>query len=372
MLHFDTTIAMSRGRWTVRPGRARGSAPTPLLLVLGLLISSAPAVAFHDGGVGTCASCHVMHGESDGQVMIVGGEPLLRAGTATDLCLMCHGGQDGVFGLNPLDPPPERGAGNFVFLYEDNLNDGPDGLTNPIPGEAAGHNIVSFDYGVASESRWSESPGGTFPVESLGCTSCHDPHGNTSFRMLNGTGLVQGEIFYFVNPAPEANGLDLRDVLALETRTSHSAYIAGMSAWCANCHGDYHDHIGDENFEHDTDHTLSGDEVRTYNAYDGTSNPEGGFDAVAYLPEVPFQSTKAEVNSTAGATTSGDEIMCLTCHRAHGSSAPAAGRWDFNVEFLDQDGQMSGSYPLPNPYGDSAQGSLCEKCHYGSGEIDPP
>ena len=55
--------------------------------------------------------------------------------------------------------------------------------------------------------------------------------------------------------------------------------------------------------------------------------------------------------------------MCLTCHRAHASSGPNAGRWDFNITFLSEDGLESGSYPLPDPYADPAQRSLCNKCH---------
>ena len=343
-----------------------------LSMVTGAVLA-APAAAFHDGGVGSCAGCHVTHGEVDGQVVFVDGDPLLLAATATDLCLLCHGGQDGVFGMNPLSPPPERGAGNFVFLLEDNLNDAPDGMTNPIAGEAAGHSVVSLDLGVDADSRWAYSPGGDFPVESLGCTSCHDPHGNENFRMLNGTGPVQGGLFSFLYPAPEAEGIDPMDPLTVESLTLHTAYQSGMSAWCGNCHDTYHDHhVGEDPFEHPSDHTLGGRIVSIYNAYDGASNPRSGVRELAYLPAVPFQSADASVTSTAGPTRGGDQVMCLTCHRAHASSAPAAGRWDFNVERLDQDGQVSGSYPIPNPYADAAQGQLCAKCHYGSGGHDGP
>ena len=55
--------------------------------------------------------------------------------------------------------------------------------------------------------------------------------------------------------------------------------------------------------------------------------------------------------------------MCLSCHRAHATSSPAAGRWDFKVALLADDGRASGSYPIPNPYGGAAQGPLCSKCH---------
>ena len=63
--------------------------------------------------------------------------------------------------------------------------------------------------------------------------------------------------------------------------------------------------------------------------------------------------------------------MCLSCHRAHASSAPAAGRWDFNVTFLHEDGAESGSWTIPDPYGDLSQRSLCNKCHKKD-EFDAP
>jgi hypothetical protein len=52
----------------------------------------------------------------------------------------------------------------------------------------------------------------------------------------------------------------------------------------------------------------------------------------------------------------------MTCHRAHASSASDAGRWDFTITGLAEDGHESGSYTIPNPY-DSGQRSLCNKCH---------
>jgi hypothetical protein len=324
-------------------------------------VGASPALAFHDGGVASCARCHVMHGERDGDVVIEGAEPLLVAASATDVCLTCHGGSTGVFGLDPLSPPPERGAGNFVFLLEDNLNDAPDGATHPIAGEAAGHSIVSLDRGVTADSRWTHSPGGSFPSAELGCTSCHDPHGNGNFRMLNGAGEVQGGVFRFFEAAPIAAGLDCAAPGVAESPGAHTAYRAGVSDWCANCHGNnFHDSDA-STFEHPSEESL-GEMARRYDRYDGDSNPQGGSHATAYLPEVPFQDPAAVVNSSVGPNSS-SRVMCLTCHRAHGSSAPAAGRWDFNVQRLARDGVISGSYPLPNPYHDAAQGSLCAKCH---------
>ncbi len=329
------------------------------------LAPAAPAEAFHDGGAGTCGRCHVMHEDAGGGIAMDGTRPLLLAETATDLCLTCHGE---VFGRDALDPPAERGAGNFAFLFEDNLNDGVDGLANPIPGAAAGHSIISQDLGSLPDPRWTEAPGGVFPSHQLGCTSCHDPHGNSAFRMLNGVGPVQGGAGVFVNPAPDAVGLDVTDPAAVEAPDLHSAYRAGMSAWCANCHGLYHDETGRDNFEHPVDETLDSDERSTYNRYAGAGGM--GDAATAYLPDVALEDPGMTTTTTSGATAS-SRIMCLSCHRAHGSSAPPAGRWDFRVSILEEDGVVSGSWPIPSPYPGHGQSQLCRKCHnenHGGGE----
>jgi len=295
---------------------------------------------------------------------MAGGQPLFVAASATDVCLMCHEGQDGVLGHNPLNPPFERGAGNFVFLLEDNLNDASTGNTQPIPGSAAGHNIVSATWGLTADPAWPLSPGGRFPSSELGCTSCHDPHGNGNFRMLNGVGPVQGGVFDFRFPAPDAAGLDVLDAFGTETDDRHTAYRAGMSAWCANCHGEYHDQTGAGPMHHGFEVPISSAEAAIYNAYNGTANPEGAVFTESYIAAVPFEDLQNTTTSTRGPTTA-STVMCLTCHRAHASSAPRAGRWDFNVRLLAEDGLVSGSYPIPSPYPEPEQEGLCAKCHHG-------
>ncbi len=182
--------------------------------------------------------CHTMHNSIGGypaDPSSPGGNPsLLLQSMATDLCLTCHSGHMGnVFGGDPLAPPDEVGAGNFVFLLEDNLNDRPGGST--ITGDAAGHNVVSFDRNVQADETLQTAPGGTFPSEHLGCTSCHDPHGSSSFRMLYGDNMdVQGGLYTFDYAAPSATGLSIYH--GRESNTRHSAYNSGVSEWCGNCH----------------------------------------------------------------------------------------------------------------------------------------
>ena len=340
-------------------GRRFASAVAGLILALGASVCLA---GVHDGGVGACSICHVMH---DDTTPAGGDNPLLVAGNASDTCLACHADANGsVLGMHPLAPPPEYGAGKFIFLLEDNLNDAPGGMTNPIPGDAAGHNIQAPGHGLVSDGTYVNSPGGTYPAGDMGCTSCHDPHGNSNYRFLYGAGQVQANGYVFTNPAPEALGLDLA-VGAPESQSNHVAYLSGMGAWCGNCHSLYvtSRHGGAASaFSHSGEAAFRTGMATQYNRYNGTLDPIGGTSATAYLVEVPFEDSGSTTGSTFGPSMT-SRIMCLSCHRAHGSSAPRSGRWDFNVDTLGQDGVVSGSYPLPNPYGDPGQESLCFKCH---------
>lgn len=350
------------------PTRRHGLATA---LLVGALALSGSAEAFHEKGVANCSGCHVAHGGDPAMLAgpsVDGG--LLIAESPSDVCLLCHAESLGrVLGTDPLAPPPERGAGNFVFLLEDNINDAPGGASDPILGDASGHNLVAPGHGLSADPRHALSPGGGFPSNRLGCTSCHDPHGNTAFRMLRGVGPVMEGVATFSAPAPAAVGTDI--VSRPEADDHHTAYLAGVSSWCANCHGQYHESGSGAAFEHPVDEPLGTAVSQRYNEYLGDANPTGGVLSNAYLAEVPFEDAAAGTASTAGPGPR-SRVMCLSCHRAHGSSAPSAGRWDFDVSLLVDDGTESGSHRIPNPYGDAGQGPLCQKCHAGTPDVLAP
>ncbi|MBD3336627.1 MAG: hypothetical protein GF355_14035 [Candidatus Eisenbacteria bacterium] len=326
-----------------------------------------PLFAFHDGGVAHCNGCHTMHNSQDGELVDPdnpNGNPwLLIDATPSDVCLSCHADHLGaVFYEDPLNPATERGAGNFIFLLEDNINDGHAGgdPENWIPGDAAGHNIVAPGHGVDADGTLTTAPGGTFPSTSLGCSSCHDPHGNDAFRLLYGVGPIQDGLYTFTNDAPDADGLSIFG--GGESNSNHTAYKSGMSDWCANCHGDFHSADNPGKLIHPTGETLGGTIANAYNLYNGTDDPTGGDPSTAYLAAVPFEDPGNTTGSTAGPSAS-SQVTCMSCHRAHATSAPDAGRWDFSVTFLHEDGVESGSYPIPDPYSSDNQRSLCNKCH---------
>ncbi len=329
-------------------------------------IVSDGADAFHEGGVAVCNGCHTMHNLRDGLPVDpdhpLGNPSLLILESPSDVCLSCHADRLGaVFGADPLVPPPEKGAGNFVFLLEDNINDAPDGASDPIGGDAAGHNVNAPSRGVAADGTYEHSPGGGYPSAMMGCTSCHDPHGTTNFRFLHGIGPVSGGAVLFHYPAPDAQGISL--VAGEESNDHHVAYRRGVSNWCANCHESYlRAHESEGGFEHLTRIRLDPSIVQRYNAYNGTDDPTGGSQTTAYLASVPFEDAAMTPTSTSGPNPS-SMLMCLSCHRAHASSGPRSRRWDFNVSLLAEDGVVSGSYPIPDPYDSPTQGPLCEKCH---------
>ena len=338
--------------------------PACALLALVVFVGLHPlnvdtALAFHEQGVAACSGCHTMHNSQDGLLVDPdapnGNAYLLIDGTPSDVCLHCH---SSAFGTDPLAPPDEIGAGNFVYLLEDNLNDAFGGATAPIPGDAAGHNVVAPSRGSSADGTLTTAPGGTFPSSVLGCTSCHDPHGNADFRMLNGVGTVQAGLYTFTSPAPAGVGLSIFS--GAESQSNHSAYHSGMSDWCGNCHRNMHTGAG--RFVHPAQRALGAHVASAYNLYNGSSDPLGGVVATAYITQVPFETPGMTTTSTTGPAAS-NRVMCLSCHRAHATSAPDAGRWDFNVTYLADDGVESGSYPLPDPYNDPAQRSLCNKCH---------
>ncbi len=331
-----------------------------LLIAVGAVGNSARA--FHDKGTADCSMCHTMHNSENG--MPVNPNPsnnyLLVVNSATDLCLSCHQNDNGsVWAINPLNPAQQLGSGNFIFGEAANINDASNGLQNPLNGSHGIHNCVAPSRNMGPDPVHNTAPGGTYPSSELGCTSCHDPHGNTNYRMLRGVGNVPAGNFNFVYPAPVALGLALSG--ETESRSLHTAYRSGWTNWCRNCHGLYHE-SNPAGFDHPVNRTLGGDIRTSYNLYDGSQNPQNGNPLTSYIPELPFEDAAMTTTQTGGPSAT-SRIACITCHRAHGSSAVDLGRWDFRKLNLRTDGSPSGSYALPSPYLGANERQLCIKCH---------
>jgi hypothetical protein len=392
------------------------------LLTIGL---GGLAYAFHDGGVAYCEGCHTMHNSSGGATMYrkppVGSVPsglvgaankyLLQGTDQSSTCLMCHaaaatkatGGHavltaDAKAGTQaPVTYTP---GGDFAYTgitytwhpsYSSTA-------TSSSKAERHGHNVIAADFPqIGLETTLSVAPGGTYPKGSLGCHSCHDPHGKYRilgsdlsvatagapiigsgsdwqtvpvageavgvYRLLGGKGYLPVSVasgFAFstsVNPpvAVAPTTYSAAEISAPSTQV-RVAYGTGMSEWCANCHGSMHKDTytsGTAGLVHPASSNipLSTTVVANYNAYLGSGNMGTGI----YWSLVPFEEGASVTRATLAthvaaapgqdATTSAN-VMCLTCHRAHASAWDSMTRWNATGgPFLTVD---NGGYPGTN------------------------
>jgi Doubled CXXCH motif (Paired_CXXCH_1) len=343
----------------------------------GVALSAGAALAFHDAGVAECAGCHTMHNSQDGALITDAGghQCLLKAASASDACLNCHAAYGQFAGGAGYGP-----GGDFYWLTK-TFTWTAHGHPAESTGDSHGHNINAPGNGIMADGTLTAAPGGDFDADFLGCTSCHDPHGNQNFRLLYGT--AEGPIYpggsgryNFTSPAPLALGNSRTTVTdaGTETDSHHTVYKSGMANWCANCHTNFHsDNTTD--FVHPMEHMngLS----NNYNAYVSSDNTTGGSAATSYWGLVPFEAVNVDLGTvdptdyTAGPAAN-DEVMCLTCHRSHASAFPDAGRWDFAETFIAEshpqitDGNATQD-DIDNMYYNytfaTNQRSLCNKCH---------
>jgi hypothetical protein len=372
-----------------------------LSLVVAVALCSGAALAFHDGGVAYCAGCHTMHNSVDGAPIagLVTNSNLLNENNPTEACLRCHANYGQFAGGNGW------GAGGDFYWVTKTFQWDSHGIKTST-GDSHGHNVVDADRGLTADATLARAPGGGpsgFQSAYLSCTSCHDPHGNTNFRLLYGETVVaapgepdtprpnyDGGGFNFTEAAPLAKGMSRYTNVTssrgeIESDTEHTVYKSGMSEWCANCHTTFHDDNATD-FVHPVSEEMNG-LAANYNNYVSTS-VHNGLAATAYSGLVPFEDIDADLetvdqyNYTAGPT-SDDQVMCLSCHRAHATPFKDATRWDMAADFLvDSHPSQSGTDPITGDpifdtgatqsdidnmyYGYSFtndQRSLCNKCH---------
>ena len=152
----------------------------------------------------------------------------------------------------------------------------------------------------------------------------------------------------------------------------------GMSEWCASCHGQY---INNSQKHPSGNGEFLNGQAANYNSYVSTGDFTG-VQATSFTALVQFEHQETdpavlllEVTSTAGPD-SGNNVMCLTCHRAHASAFNNITRWDMEHELLAEGWPTAanlvamGAIPNADYYGrdiatdfGAYQRSLCNKCH---------
>jgi hypothetical protein len=360
------------------------------------------ALAFHGGGVAHCDGCHSMHNSPENPVSGTPNNQLLKGSDPSSTCLNCHAGAGSPtsYHIMSTDASAWTPGGDFFWLTQSytNVIRGTPRTSDP---DNMGHNVVATDFSLLADVTNAAAPGGTYSSADLGCTSCHDPHGQVAGGTAGGSLPISVSGSYGeVAPAGSIAGnyrllgddqydLSVINVAApvasipfatrfAETDASHPAYGAGMSEWCASCHGTY---INDSHKHPSGNTDFMNGQASNYNSYVATGDFTG-VQATSYTALVPFEHQETDrqallilAASSAGPDSS-NNVMCLTCHRAHASAFNNSTRWDMEHELLVESFPSAANLTAMGAIPDSAyygrdiatdfgefQRSLCNKCH---------
>lgn len=307
-----------------------------------------------------CSGCHTMHNSQNGEPMAQEWDPLLRemrtdAGANPALtryggCVACHtnnvsaatigaNGAPVVFNTQQ-EPDFMLAGGNFHWVAQP-------GSDGEIDNARKGHNVVT----LTSPDGLSQPPGGSLPgqLHCAGRNGCHgNPAADDEFTAIRGShhsddtaidGGAPARSYRFLGVA----GDPFRGVIGREdsdwertaTSSDHNEYRGApqaadsISALCGRCHGDLHNPI---EFGPDSPHFLHPTDVLI---------PAAGEYAAytSYNPTVPVaRQNPLSVANPASVVPGSDVVMCLSCHRAHGSPYWKLLRWDYRKNYSPPSG----------------------------------
>ena len=311
---------------------------------------------------GNCSNCHTMHNSQGGQPVARGDAPWGGTGGSTDArpsllvasCLGCHSSVtsesikefDGnkipiVFNTTGYPTNPLAG-GNFFSVMTD---------------DTKGHNIFTQD------THLSVAPGdpglsGTcgnntnchqnlYAVSTVaglegkqGCEKCHlDPKHHANDHDSTGGLVTSAEQGWYRFLSGHSTGVDSGvegyedgDWQKTVSSDDHNEYLGSQisggygfvmlgnttTAYCTGCHGRFHINQGKASpwLRHPSDAALpASGEYTNYTLYN---------------PLVPVARSSL-LSSPSPTVSSGDMVMCLSCHRAHASPYFKMMRWDYKA-----------------------------------------
>ncbi|MBM3472876.1 MAG: hypothetical protein FJX75_06380 [Armatimonadetes bacterium] len=344
-----------------------------LMLVAAALVGpfagTALAAHAHSGTSLGCSSCHVMHGQrNDGAEKFNNGdgyEHLLVAGSINETCLYCHNGKSSY-----PDVVASGASTDMIPVAADKNTSG--GQSTEYLGDPYGASAGCFlsDWTATTNSKFehdlalaaaAQAPqnGWTSPATGMTCGSCHEVHGNLNWRNLklrpNGT----TDINITENEAGADVQMDTAKSGKSQKRTDAIAFNEGndLSNWCIDCHRNLNSSI---TTKHPVDRSLAEAAAANVDRANWTATSGWGFGTTIDpestgteygIPRVRFAQTG---NSFSACTTvaEANEVMCLTCHKAHGSRYDSLLVWPYV--------RYSSASP---PYSSIDRNAACQQCH---------
>lgn len=305
---------------------------------------------------GKCVNCHTMHNSQNRDPMAFQRSASKFEDTKTKTpnpsllvsnCIGCHTetGTDTIIGksetnngtpivFNVSEPDKPLAAGNFHYVGND---------------DAMGHNVD----GIKSQDGTlaTTPPGGSAMQSQLSCgglsgchgdrteknelDSVHKAHHTVIDESTKIDGTTTGRSYRFLKGVV---GLEDKDWEQDDINTSHNEYkgtsgSSSISYLCKQCHGNFHDDSGVGSaspwLRHPTDIVLPNTgEYQYYNGVYGEDKGDYNMTVPLARPDIPDESSPTVTPGT-------DIVMCLSCHRAHGSPNFKMVRWDNLNSFAD-------------------------------------
>lgn len=338
-----------------------------VMIVACMALTSGYALAIS----GVCSNCHTMHNSQNGVPMNFDASatpnPVLLRGT----CLACHA-QAVANTIDPTSNAPQVNVTGYPTalaggtFYNGNAGAGGTGLAhNPY-----GASNTVFTQELTLLVPPGDSTAGAVTNANLSCagtTGCHGDRtvagtgaGGNDLSALsgahhgnNGTGGAITATTTIGNSYRFLNGIYGFEETSWEnapSSTVHNQYyavdgLAGdghtISNLCSQCHGVFHGAAnvvaGGEWVRHPTDHIIP-DSGEYASAFGGSGAGTPG----TYNPEVPVGSaTVTAIKSTV--TVGTDMVVCVSCHRAHGSDQPDLLRWNYGNMVANTTGAGAGT-----------------------------
>ena len=339
---------------------------------------------------GPCYTCHTMHrsqnrgavsDRADAAFTTATPENYTVTNLLKNVCIGCHSSTtsdtivdlgDGIrvpIVYNPVAPAKPLAGGNFFWVDENGDEYGHNVRTVDSILSAApdGPNPTTCAFGGCHRSLASIQYGGgpvyaAKQIKGNGCIACHNPahHVDDTVNMrAGGSKYVDGSGggYRFLNKAaykffaipqhgtPAVAGIEAADWQQEPSATNHNEYQdntkpslpgqygttpEGISDFCGGCHRNFHSWPA-------RDYPNGGDGDNPWIRHPAAiALPATGEYAAytTYDPNVPVaRPDSATLSAYAGpsdvVTPGSDKVMCLSCHRAHGSPYKDMLRWSY-------------------------------------------
>ncbi len=327
-------------------------------------------------------------------------------------------------GITPYDsttPVEMTPGGDFAWLKK-TMTFVQRGATVTNDGARHGHNVIASDFGYVQDDTLTTAPGGTYPAANLACSSCHDPHDRYrrfSDNTYATTGLPIFNSGSYNNSANPISGVaavgayrilggnsyqpksltgsyaftsDPMDVVVASTYNRSEAtdgtgiaYGHNVAEWCANCHtgmlqASYTSGMAGLRHPAGNGAKLTAAIVSNYNAYVSSGIMTNTNTAKAFSTLAPFATDTQDrtvmkpqaVTGTGGsslhaAATTADNVVCLSCHRAHATAFESDIRWNYaGNEFITAaDSSNAAIYDSVNGKGTGYSVTQQQNAYYG-------